>query len=161
MDEADSKEKKLQTQIDENAFKDADLKVDGELESRAADALRLEQFGDYSRSRERWEKIFSDTKEEPAQRLWFLLAGKKMSSLDAKTPSSEERKELLRKKLAEADKMFKFSTSDEGTRDERRLSARKGRGICREIRDIYAESEPVKEQVQRAKQLLEKYPKES
>ncbi len=158
LDEVDNQERKLLLQIEDNIFKDADLKAAGEYEQRAVQALRQELFGDFSGARERWERISKDTEKEPEQRLWFFVAGKKSRSLDSKTPSSEERKALIEKKLAEAEKELKYSVSDEGTGSERKVSGRKGRNICREIRDLYSDVEPLKEQVQRAKQLLEKYP---
>ena len=159
LDEVDNQERRLtSSRLRTISSEDADLKAAGEYEQRAVQALRQELFGDFSGARERWERISKDTEKEPEQRLWFFVAGKKSRSLDSKTPSSEERKALIEKKLAEAEKELKYSVSDEGTGSERKVSGRKGRNICREIRDLYSDVEPLKEQVQRAKQLLEKYP---
>lgn len=159
LQEVDRVEQSMLKLIQDTSFEDAEPKANGDNETRALEAIRLELFGDPSRAKERWERMVKDLKGKTDEsRNWFLLAGKKSRVLEVKKDAQEERKKLLQKKLKEAEAFFMFSTSDQSTKTDREVKARLGRNIVREIITLYSGEDTLKEWTQQATDLLKKHP---
>ncbi len=152
--EVDEREGKLRKFVEELQYQDRDLKIDDDFEARAVEAIRYEFFGDQARAHDRWERFARDLKGKSDQRVWYLLAGKKSRELDARQPTPEERKKKIEDLLKKAEDLF-----PEAARAELPALARDARRICRNIRDLYSGEEALKNDVQKAKTLLEKNPR--
>jgi serine/threonine-protein kinase len=152
--EVDEREAELRKEVDAIFFNDRDVKIDDELKARAVEATRLEAFGDQARAHERWERFGRDIKSKPEQRVWYLLAGKKVRELDKGKPSPEDRK----KKVADSLKLAETDFADALSQPENKVLPRMARNRCRDIRDLYSGVESLKTEVQKAKSLLEKFP---
>jgi eukaryotic-like serine/threonine-protein kinase len=151
--EVDERAAQIRKTVDEMFYNDRDVKNDGELEARAVEATRLEVFGDQARAFERWERMSKELKSKPEQRVWYLLAGKKLRELEQRKPSPSERKEKVQGVLKVAESEF-ASVID---KPEDRVTPRIARNRCRDIRDLYAGDENLKAEVDKAKALLEKH----
>jgi len=136
-------------------YRDRDTSGEDEYATRVIEAYRFESVGDQSRARDRWERLFRDVKSKPDKRVWYLLAGKRLRELDARSPSADERKKLIEAKLKSAEMMF---ANAPGSPDAV-IITRNARFICRDIRDLYGSDELLKAEVQQAKALLDNYPR--
>ncbi len=137
---------KMERTINHAYENEIDVKTDDDLLARALDAERLKNLGDGERARDYWERMARDLKGKPDARNWFLLAGYKSRETSSGSHLSvEERKKMLRGKLAKAEEDM----------NERPLNGQ-ARQTCRAIRDLYAGDDIFKEEVQKAKKLLEK-----
>ena len=152
--EVDEREAKYRKFVEELQYQDRDLKVDDEFEARVIEAMRYEAFGDQARAYGRWERLVKELKGKNEQRSWYLLAGKKSRELDRGRPSADERKKKIEDSLKKAEDAF-----PEAARREDKIMARNARNICRDIRDLYASEELLKNEVQKARTLLEKNPR--
>ncbi|MCE9529987.1 MAG: protein kinase [Planctomycetes bacterium] len=152
--EVEAREKHLEKVVKDSAFEDRDFKLEDEMEARAAEAMRLERFGDGGRAFDRWERFAKDIKGKQELRVWYLLAGKKIRELDPKKPAGDERKTMIVEKLRKAEETF-----PEAERRGDRIMARDARNTCRDIRDLYADDAPLKDEVKQARMLLQNNPK--
>jgi serine/threonine-protein kinase len=152
--EVDEREAALRQKVDRLFYQDTDARFDDELEARAVDATRLEAFGDQARAHERWERFGRDINSKPEQRVWYLLAGKKVRELEKGKPSPEDRK----KKVEDSLKLAETDFADALRQPENKVLPRMARNRCRDIRDLYSNDEKLKTDVQKAKSLLEKHP---
>jgi len=151
--EVEAREKRLTDLLKEWPYEDRDLKIDNELEARAIEALRYEKFGDFARAHDRWDRFSKDIKGKNDQRIWYFLAGKKTRELDSKNPTAEVRKQKVRERLQKAEETF-----PEAARRNDRIMARDARNICRDLRDLYANDDSVKDEVKQARALLDANP---
>jgi predicted Ser/Thr protein kinase len=154
LDDVETREKKLAKLLTDTADDDRDVKVEGDIEARAAEALRYERFNDPARAYDRWAALVKVLKGNAEQRNWYLLAGKKSRELDPNNPKPDARKKMIDERLTEAEANF-----PEAKRRDDRVLARKARNICREVRDLYAADDALKDEVAKAKALLEKNPR--
>lgn len=152
--EVDQREAELRKEVDAMLYNDRDVKIDDELRARAIEATRLEVFGDQARAYDRWEKISKEFRSKPEQRVWYLLAGKKVRALDAKKPSADERKKMVEEVLKKAEVDFAEALNQ----PTNRVLPRIARNLCRDIRDLYSSDIALKAEVDQAKALLAKYP---
>jgi eukaryotic-like serine/threonine-protein kinase len=150
LEQVDVAAKKVERAI-EHAFENAiDVKTDDERMSQAVEAERFKRFGDDDRARERWERLARDLKGKEEWRTWQLLAGMKARELAGRRMTPGERKKMLQARLATAEAKLKKAAE---TGD--RVEIRNERQACRDIRDLYMDEPTLKDEVQKARQLLE------
>ncbi|WP_020473143.1 serine/threonine protein kinase [Zavarzinella formosa] len=127
---------------------DKDIVLDNEDEAKAAAPLRLEQFGDPTLARDRWQQLRDLLASDADRRPWYLLAIGRCHELEqAKQPKdSAERALLIAGKIALAKPLLV-----DGVPARRR----DGRNILRDVRDLYAgESGEIGKMVAEAKKLI-------
>jgi predicted Ser/Thr protein kinase len=154
LDEVDVREKQVQDRITDASYNDREFTVDDPAEAAATEAFRLQKFGDPARACERWKRTAKDLKDKSGERSWYLLAGKKWRELEANRMTNEERKSHIQERLAKAASDFSA-----GAQANDRILARTARNLCRDIRDLYAADELFKEEVSKARELLDKNPR--
>ena len=133
---------------DKFRLEDRDIAIDNEEEARAVGALRLEQFGDLTLARERWQQARDLLKSDPDRRSWYLLAVGRARELESKKEPKDatERAMLVRSRFALALPLLK-ETVEARRRD--------GRNILRDIRDLYSgETGDIGKLVADAKKIL-------
>lgn len=154
LEETDHRIIKLRELLEKTELGDRDLQTSDEVDRRVLEALRLMDFNDPSRSRERWLRIHDDYIADPEKRGWVIFAARKMKELepDKAKPSSQDRKKMVNDLLDRAKK--ELSNTDE------LVVRRDGRNHCRLIRDLYSEDPDLKAEVERAKEYLKGSPPE-
>ena len=115
-------------------YNDRDVKIEDELRARAVEATRLEVFGDQARALDRWEKIGKEFKSKPEQRVWHLLAGKKMTRTRLQETVVRRTQEMVEEVLKKAEADF----ADALNQPTNKVLPRIARNLCRDIRDLYS-----------------------
>ena len=136
---------------DKFRLEDKDAAFDNDEETKAAAALRLEQFGDAPLARDRWGQLRDVLKSDVERRPWYLLAASRYRDLEvAKGPkSAAERAQLLAMKVAAAKTLLQYDGNDKLAKH------REGRNILRDVRDLYAgEGGDIAKLVAEAKKLI-------
>jgi hypothetical protein len=136
---------------DEFRLEDKDPHFGDEATDRVATALRLEQFGDTVRARERWEQMATALAGDKEHRADFVFARGQAHRLAAgKSSKDADVKDLIQGKLAEAQAQLNGALP---------ANKRRGRNTLRDIRDLYqGETGEIGKLVDQAKQLLAKNP---
>lgn len=142
-------ERDFLTKLQESHTIREEATINGEQQERVYRALRLEYFGDVFAALHAWENLKEDLTEKPKERVWYLLAAKKVPLLDGKTKKltevqSESRfqKDLIEAQLKRAEVP--------GIRKVQAL------GICMDIMALYGDNEELADLVSQAKELKKK-----
>jgi hypothetical protein len=138
----------LIAQLDKMRLDDVDAKFDDELDTRVIAAIRLEQLGDYSLARDRWDQIAKTLKGDQKRRPAFVLACGKTKDLESsKTPKDAAERAVLISKTIDKAKGLLANPIPARKRD--------GRNLLRDIRDLYAgDGGDIGKLVDQAKKLL-------
>jgi len=112
-------------------MEDKDPRFGDDLTDRVATAIRLEQFQDFNRARERWDQIAKDLEGNKDRRADYVMARGRVRDLEGKRDQPKDaagRLKLVADRLAAAKALL-----------ENELPARRqdGRNILRDIRDLY------------------------
>src|SRR5262249_36817948 len=104
--EADHKEGELAKQVKEATYQDQEANPGAALEHAAVRATRAERFEDLALALEQWQSLKERLPPDTDQRVWRLLAAKKVHELNPNVPRGPElkkhRRELVQAKLDEA-----------------------------------------------------------
>ncbi len=115
--------------------------------AKALLALRYEKFGDVDMAERRFQELKKEA-SEPAQRAWFLLAARKAEELKKARGGSTENAEEKRKELV--------TRAVEAAEADRAASLVNFRAACMNIIALYGDDPSLKEQVEKARDLLKK-----
>jgi serine/threonine-protein kinase len=103
--------------------------------------------GDLALALQRFKELKKETASDPAQRIWYLVAAKKIKELDAqinpKDDPQEHREKLVRQILAEAADYTK-----------RRDSLVRARAMCMNVLAVYGQDTRMEKQVEETRKIL-------
>ncbi|MCX7664960.1 MAG: serine/threonine protein kinase [Gemmataceae bacterium] len=134
---------------------DRDNSFADDFERQAADALRLEEYKDFSRAYERWTRLRDLTKADPTRRSYKLLAASRAKELLTKKdkPDGAER-------LALVNSLIELSREPSKNVEAELAIRRNARFLLRELAEVYA-NEPgeLGKAIELAKKLVAESPK--
>lgn len=102
--------KELDAELKKLARLGKEPELTDEAKKRAFLAFRAENLGDTFEARSRWNALKADMEKRPEQRTWFLLAASRAAKQGS--PSGDNRDELLKKRLKEAEVKFDNGKGD-------------------------------------------------
>ena len=139
---------------EEFRLEDRDVRFEREMDQRVADAVRLEQLGDFSLAHDRWRQIAERLKPSQDTRAAYVLAQARVRDLDSKKdqPKDDAERAALIGRVLEAARRLLADSVPARQRD--------GRNLLRDVRDLYQGAKgDVGRLVDEARKLLGEGPK--
>jgi serine/threonine-protein kinase len=131
LEEVEQKEKEIRGRMEDARQKARDWKPESTLVRRVGEALQAESFGDLSLTRDRWEQLKNENTKDKTQRVWGLLATKKLSYLQVKAPRLEpEIEQQVRRDLVQAQLSAALTARETG-------NLRQARYLLQDIVELY------------------------